>query len=87
MDISKTLVTKALTKSSKDLQSRVPPRSIVVMALVDKNIPKQALMELHSILKKPYQDICNVCNGSGKIEQSSTCPKCKGSGQRLLRLL
>lgn len=57
------------------------------MTLADKNVSKQALTELHSILKKPYQDVCNVCKGSGKIEQASTCPKCKGSGQRLLRLL
>ena len=57
------------------------------MTLADKRAPKQALTELHSILKKPYQDVCNVCNGSGKIQQATTCPKCKGSGQRLLRLL
>ena len=57
------------------------------MTLADKRAPKQALTELYSILKKPYQDVCNVCNGSGKIQQATTCPKCKGSGQRLLRLL
>lgn len=57
------------------------------MSLVNKKVPHQALAELQSILKKPYQDVCNVCDGSGKIRQASTCPKCKGSGQRLLRLL
>jgi DnaJ-class molecular chaperone len=53
----------------------------------NKNVSKQALNELISILKKPYQDACNVCKGAGKITVSSVCPKCKGSGQRLLRLL
>jgi DnaJ-class molecular chaperone len=53
----------------------------------NKNEPKQALNELTSILKKPYQDVCYVCIGAGKITDSRFCPKCKGSGQRLLRLL
>ena len=58
------------------------------MTLADsKNLPQQALNELTSILKKPYQDACNVCKGVGKITESRVCPKCKGSGQRLLRLL
>lgn len=57
------------------------------MTVVDKKITKQALTELQSILKKPYQDVCNVCNGAGKITDRSVCPKCKGSGQRLLKLL
>lgn len=57
------------------------------MGLADNNAPKQALIELQLILKKPYQDVCNVCKGEGKITQNSTCPKCKGSGQRLLKLL
>ena len=60
------------------------------MTMVDKKVTKQALTELQSILKKPYLDVCNVCNvcnGAGKIADHSTCPKCKGSGQRLLRLL
>ena len=48
----------------------------------NKNVPKEALNELTSILKKPYQDACNVCNGAGKITDNSVCPKCKGSGQR-----
>lgn len=55
--------------------------------MADNNVTKQALSELQSILKKPYQDVCNVCNGAGKITNNSTCPKCKGSGQRLLKLL
>ena len=53
----------------------------------NKNVPKQALNELTSILTNPYQDACNVSNGAGKITDSSVCPKCKGSGQNLLRLL
>lgn len=57
------------------------------MTMADKKVTKQALNELQSILKKPYQDVCNVCNGAGKITDHSTCPKCKGSGQRLLKLL
>ncbi len=57
------------------------------MGLADNNAPQQALLELQLILKKPYQDVCNVCKGAGKITQNSACPKCKGSGQRLLKLL
>lgn len=57
------------------------------MGLADKRAPKQALYELQSILKKPYQDVCNVCKGAGNITEHSVCPKCKGSGQRLLKLL
>lgn len=53
----------------------------------NKKVPQQALVELQAILKKPYQDVCNVCKGAGKITDNSACPKCKGSGQRLLRLL
>lgn len=57
------------------------------MGLANKSPSKQALTELQSILKKPYQDVCNVCKGAGKITEHSSCPKCKGSGQRLLKLL
>jgi len=57
------------------------------MSLANNDAPQQALLELQSILKKPYQDVCNVCKGAGKITDTSTCPKCKGTGQRLLRLL
>lgn len=64
------------------------------MALADKvddtenkETPRQALVELVSILKQPYKDVCNVCKGAGKITESSVCPKCNGSGQRLLKLL
>lgn len=49
--------------------------------------PDQALSELRAILEKPYQDVCNVCRGVGKIAKSNTCPKCKGSGQRMLKLI
>lgn len=57
------------------------------MKIAEDQMPKQALAELRAILEKPYQDICNVCRGTGKIARSNTCPKCKGSGQRLLKLL
>lgn len=57
------------------------------MSVADNKVPKQALSELRSILRKPYQDVCNVCQGGGKITNNSICPKCKGSGQRLLKLL
>ena len=57
-----------------------------MMVLADKQPPKQALLELQAILKKPYKDVCDVCKGVGKITNSSNCPKCKGSGQRLVRL-
>ncbi|MEX0619021.1 MAG: hypothetical protein WDZ76_00810 [Pseudohongiellaceae bacterium] len=50
-------------------------------------VSTQALKELMSILKKPYRDVCNVCNGSGYTGQKATCQKCKGSGQRLLKLI
>ena len=57
------------------------------MRVANKVIPKQALRELQSILKQPYQDVCNICRGTGKTSNDSVCPKCKGSGKRLLRLL
>ncbi len=57
------------------------------MDLAKKNPSTPALAELQSILKKPYQDVCNICKGAGKITEQSACPKCKGSGQRLLKLL
>ncbi len=57
------------------------------MTLTNDSKPMQALSELQTILKKPYQDVCNVCDGSGKITKQSACPKCKGSGKRLLKLL
>lgn len=54
---------------------------------VPKGVNRQVLNELHAILKKPYKDVCNVCVGSGAISKGGTCPKCKGSGYRLLRLM
>jgi len=57
------------------------------MTLVERKVPKSALIELRTILKKPYQDVCNVCKGTGTITAISTCPKCKGSGQRMLKLM
>lgn len=58
-----------------------------MVSLANKKEPKQALVELQAILRKPYKDVCNVCKGAGSITNTSSCPKCKGSGQRLLRLL
>jgi DnaJ-class molecular chaperone len=57
------------------------------MRVVNKAVPKQALRELQTILRQPYQDACNVCRGTGKVSKDAPCPKCKGSGKRLLRLL
>lgn len=56
-------------------------------ALAKDKVAGKALTELEAILKKPYQDVCNVCKGEGKITQQSSCPKCKGSGRRYLKLL
>ncbi|MEX2130814.1 MAG: hypothetical protein WD772_04960 [Pseudohongiellaceae bacterium] len=53
----------------------------------DIKVTSQAMRELQAILRKPYKDVCNVCNGVGFITNNSACPKCKGSGQRLLKLL
>lgn len=27
------------------------------------------------------EDICDVCNGSGKMKNGSTCPNCGGTGK------
>jgi DnaJ-class molecular chaperone len=53
----------------------------------DQQVARQTQLELEAILRTPYQDVCNVCKGEGKITAMSKCPKCKGSGSRLLRLL
>jgi len=37
-----------------------------VVTLANRKVPKKALIELYSILKEPYQDVCNVCKGTGK---------------------
>ena len=58
-----------------------------MMSAVDNKVSSQAMRELQAILKKPYSDVCNVCKGVGVITPNSTCPKCKGTGQRLLKLL
>lgn len=60
---------------------------LIMAAAEKKEVPEKALDELVSILEQPYKDVCNVCKGSGKITEASACPKCKGSGQRLLKLL
>ncbi len=54
---------------------------------VDQQVARQSQIELEAILRTPYQDVCNVCKGEGRITALSVCPKCKGSGNRLLRLL
>lgn len=62
--------------------------SELIMAAQQKpKAPEMALNELKDILEQPYADVCNVCKGSGKITENSACPKCKGSGERLLKLL
>ena len=50
-------------------------------------ISTQAYRELLSILQKPYQDVCLVCEGTGKTAGAQSCQKCKGSGHRWLRLI
>jgi DnaJ-class molecular chaperone len=83
MNSNKEVMALALTKSRKTT-SRKP---IIVNDIVTKGVHPQALMELQAILKKPYKDVCVVCDGSGKNPKGSACPKCKGTGDRLLRLL
>lgn len=60
-----------------------------MITTAEKQSFQLALAELCAILKKPYQDVCNVCDGAGGVSQHSDndCPKCKGSGRRFLRLL
>jgi hypothetical protein len=70
----------------KDIKDGIR-RAVMMSQVVDNAASLQALRELQSILKKPYKDVCNVCKGTGAITSQSTCPKCKGSGQRLLRLM
>jgi hypothetical protein len=53
----------------------------VLISAENKHEPKQALNELTSILKKPYQDACNACKGAGKITDSSVCPSAKAVGR------
>lgn len=47
----------------------------------------QAYRELVAILRKPYQDVCMVCEGTGKVSAQQVCQSCKGSGHRWLRLI
>lgn len=47
----------------------------------------QAYRELLVILQKPYQDVCLVCEGTGKSAPTQVCHKCKGSGHRWLKLI
>ena len=42
--------------------------SKIVNDIVTKGVHPQALMELQAILKRPYKDICVVCDGDGKTE-------------------
>ena len=45
----------------------------------NKNVPKQALNELTSILKKLYQDASNVCKGTVKMTDSRFAPSAKAA--------
>ena len=54
---------------------------------VDQQVARQIQIELEAILSMPYQDVCNICKGEGKLSTLSVCPKCKGSGNRYLKLL
>ena len=56
-------------------------------AIVEKGVHPQVLKELQAILKQPYKDVCDMCDGKGQDNKSEPCPKCKGNGYRLLRLL
>lgn len=57
-------------------------------AIVEKGVHPQVLKELQAILKRPYKDVCEACDGQGQLDRGrQTCPKCKGNGFRLLRLL
>lgn len=47
----------------------------------------QAYRELVAILRKPYQDVCMVCEGTGRASPHQVCQTCKGSGHRWLRLI
>jgi DnaJ-class molecular chaperone len=47
----------------------------------------QAYRELLAILKKPYQDVCRSCGGSGKTSPIQACQVCRGTGNRWLRLI
>jgi len=56
-------------------------------AIVEKGVHPQVMNELQAILKQPYKDVCDACDGSGLTVSKDPCPKCKGNGYRLLRLL
>ena len=59
-------------------------------AIVEKGVHPQVVKELQAILKQPYKEVCDACDGKGgkgKDGKSAPCPKCKGNGYRLLRLL
>ncbi|GJM14582.1 MAG: hypothetical protein DHS20C12_29850 [Pseudohongiella sp.] len=57
------------------------------MSLAKNDVPQDAMSELLGILKKPYHDKCDVCRGEGMITPKTPCPKCKGTGERLLKLI
>ena len=59
----------------------------MMVGLSDKSVSSPALRELHLILERHDKDVCQVCRGDGSNGARSVCPKCKGSGCRLLRLL
>lgn len=59
------------------------------MIIADRQLTvnAQAYRELLAILKKPYQDVCRSCEGTGRASPMQACQTCRGTGNRLLRLI
>ncbi len=59
------------------------------MIIADRQLTvnAQAYRELLAILKKPYQDVCRSCEGTGRASPMQACQVCRGTGNRLLRLI
>lgn len=59
------------------------------MIIADRQLTvnAQAYKELLAILRKPYQDVCRSCEGTGKASPAQACQTCRGTGYRLLRLI
>lgn len=59
------------------------------MIIADRQmtVNAQAYRELLAILKKPYQDVCRSCEGTGRASPMQPCQTCRGTGNRLLRLI
>ncbi len=43
----------------------------------------QALQEIISVLKDPFQTSCDICNGLGFVRSGQDCPTCDGTGKVL----